>query len=380
MIWTSFSLALIATSPATTLGLVALDDEPATKSLAEQLYDELSTSATPHGLPPRTAKILSGVVDPELFQQYSQAHEAYVVLDTGTALRTLDGLITSLLSLQDLEAARQLLAKSLRLRALIQLALKDPPTAAKSFTEAWLIEPEFSPIREEWPPEARLAFGDAIAAAKRSGTGVLSIAVEPADTVLWLDGKRVGYGATTLENLEPGSHFLMGQLPGYEPRGAIVTVEGGGKLSQAQLFLSAKAADLATAEELSSLADSQQRAMTTPKERALAAKRVCKRLGASHLALLSSNAGVVELTLLDNQGKQQGKPLMAGETKILAQEIELRLTETGTTQAATPWYDEPLWWVVGAAAVVATVGAVYWLTREDDSDRVQLYIGKAPQE
>jgi hypothetical protein len=165
-----------------------------------------------------------------------EAQEAYAHLEPQAALVKLDQAEAALGRWADVKEARLALAHALRLRGLTLLFVEKSPNAGESFGSAWLLDPEFSPAAEEWPPEARLAYADAIAAMKRGGVGSLTVTVTPRTAQVFVDGREVGLGATTVSDLAAGPHQLLVVVVGHKRSAVTVEVHGGGKLDTLAVF------------------------------------------------------------------------------------------------------------------------------------------------
>ena len=138
---------------------------------------------------------------PALQAVLREAQEAYVRLEPQVALTRLDDVEAALRRFTDVKEARQALAHALRLRGLAFLFLEKNQSAGESFGAAWALDPDFSPAAEEWPPEARLAYADAVAVVKRGGTGSLTVTTLPRTAQIFVDVKFVSTTNTDLLNL-----------------------------------------------------------------------------------------------------------------------------------------------------------------------------------
>jgi len=352
--------------------LVGSYAEPLAAALREEL--RLSVGA------PLVANFIDNAkpVDLETAQRaLKAAQEAFVHLEAGVALQHLEVAESSLRRVTAQAEARRLLATVLRLRGQAQLFLERAGPAAESFVSAFFLTPEFSPAAEEWPPEARLAYADAVAAAKRGGAGSLSITVGPRTAELFIDGARVGCGSISVENLLPGPHYLLVTAVGFESSGAVIEISGAGKLNTFAAFLQPLSGDHRQADAAGVLLA----ALAGPREQTVAAQ-VVELVGAAALVVLDQPAsadakGAPVARVFDVQGKRLGAPITMSSPAEAALAIRLRLLgESNAAVVATSWYLQwPTWAVAGAVVVAGSVVLGYELLKPDNQ-RVTFTLGR----
>lgn len=239
------------------------------------------------------------------------------------------------------------LARALRLRGLTFLFLQKPEEAARSFASASFLDPKFSPAAREWPPEARRAYADSIAGARRIGSGVLSVRVAPEVARVWLDGRPIGIGSTTAQRVEPGEHFLLVTCPGYQRFAGVVAVDGAGKVSQASVYLEPEDAS-------NSLAAGALVHAMDGAARASVLRQVAAVLDVDLILLVAPGADGREgappvAILLGADGAMGGDPITIGDIDATATAIVSSLfsVEQPVVEPATAWYRK--WWVWAAA-------------------------------
>lgn len=308
------------------------------------------------------------------------AEQHYTRLEPQAAL-TLTADATERLRLWlDGDAGRPALARARRVRGLTLLFLQKPADATRSFASASFLDPEFSPAAEEWPPEARLAYADSVAATRRLADGALSVRVTPEAAGVWLDGRQIGIGSTTAPEVEPGEHFLLVTCPGYQRFAGVVEVGGAGKLSQASVYLEPED----DAESLA--AGTLVRAVGSAHESTVA-RQVATVLDVDLILLVAPGFSDRDeakpvLRLFRPDGTTHGDPMAIGSVGATADAIVARLFSVGEpiVEPAAAWHQE--WWVWaaaggGAALVGGTILAIA-LTR-DNPDRVTFVIGRGGQ-
>ncbi len=274
-----------------------------------------------------------------------------------------------------------MLARALRLKGLTLLYLARNDEAKIVLGSASALDPSFSPGAEEWPPEARLLYADTVADAKRAAPGSLSVGVTPDAATVWLDGRVVGSGSTTVPKVAPGAHYLLVVSPAFERFAGVVTLEGGGKLSQASVFLEAIAGESGRAAAVAALDE----AWSSEREEAVT-RQVAAVLEADTVVMVSehpdrgSNPPVA--WILGNDGKRRGGYVTLASTESAAREISDRLvglTDIGSVDPPPPWYARWTTWAIAGGAVAIVGGSILLvaLTR-DEPDRVTYYIGPKP--
>ncbi|MBI5507350.1 MAG: PEGA domain-containing protein [Deltaproteobacteria bacterium] len=322
-------------------------------------------------------------------QALDRGREAYTRLEPQQALLHLGVAETTLRPWLHQASARVLLAQVLRLRGLTELFLERPANAAQTFVSASFLEPEFSPASEEWPPEARLLYADAIANLKRLAPGALSVRVTPESAAVLLDGRVAATGPTTIRGPLPGEHALLVLAPGFKPFAGVVTMAADGHLGDAAVFLEP-------------LPEPQRRhdfarylaARVGATDEAMFARQVAAGLGVDAILLVTrpgAEADPVALWPFDKGGARLQEPAPISMRAGAAQPVIDRIvTAAGLTPAppgplgesvppaATldPWY---LRWysIAGVAAIV--VGALatgVWLSY-DSADEVTFVLGRA---
>ena len=324
---------------------------------------------------------------PALQAVLREAQEAYVRLEPQVALTRLDDVEAALRRFTDVKEARQALAHALRLRGLAFLFLEKNQSAGESFGAAWALDPDFSPAAEEWPPEARLAYADAVAVVKRGGTGSLTVTTLPRTAQIFVDGREVGVGATTVSDLLAGVHHLLVVVIGHKRNAVSVTVHGGGRLDNVAVFPEQMQPEAdRRAEVLAALSV----AFESPHEM-LVATQAAELLEADALVVvhgpgvgtIPASLGVVA-TVLDAAGKRLGPAVSLQEVWTAGQIIADRLFGVGPSptplsevgSAPSPWY---LRWytlaVAGALVVGGGVALTILLTR-DRPDKITFSLGR----
>ncbi len=307
----------------------------------------------------------------------ARAHEAYAELDPEAALDHLTRAQEILRPRLDRDDAAGELADSLRLAGLTHLFVEKPAEAAQSFVSAHFLDPDYSPGAGQWPPEARLAYADAIAAARGAPTGSLSIRVEPEVAEAHIDGRSVGLGSTTVRDFAPGAHHLLVTCPGYKPFAAVVNVEGRGTLNQASVFLEARprARELAVAALAGVFGGDTE---------STAARQAAAVTGAGALVLVVDDAGRRRTVawLLDSDGARRGGSMDLARKPETAAEIASRLKGgellPPAIAPADPWYLR--WHTLAAAGAVVLGGAVALVValNRDSTERVSFHFGNPP--
>jgi hypothetical protein len=272
--------------------------------------------------------------------------------------------------------ATSLLARALRLRGVAALFLEQPEPAARSFVSAFFLDPGFAPGAEEWPPAARLAYADSVAAARRTAPGALSVRVEPTVVEVWLDGRLVAIGPTTLDQLLPGEHHLTAVCVGHERFAAVVPVSGDGKLEQVEVFLP----PVSETEKHGQVTTALLEGFGTPAEGRLVTQ-AATLLAVSGLVVVAvepDNDARAAGWALNAAGERLGGRVSLAEPAQAAAELALRIVGgEGPTAVAppTPWYRR--WYTLAAAGgVVAGVGLALLLALPaGDDDRRSLYVG-----
>jgi hypothetical protein len=270
------------------------------------------------------------------------------------------------------------LAEAARLRGRILLFTGNVAEASQSFRTAAFLEPGFVPAVEAWPPEARLAYADA-RGSRAAGAGVLSIEVEPREAELWLDGRYLGQGPTTVSGVEPGDHQLLATCVGASRRAAAVSVAGQGRLEKATLFLEALPPGKAPSSAAAALtaADGSVRL-------AVVARQAAQRLGADALVLLTGGVGAGgRARCLDRRGETcfdeagaEPEVVAAGLSRWTAGR---ELMTAPVVAPPTPWYSRwPVWAGAGAAAAVIGGTVAIVRARSRTERRVDLYLGQTP--
>jgi hypothetical protein len=369
-LWLVSAALLVLSPPATRLKvLVVADEDDAVRAAAEALKSQLAGDPrlSVRDVVEAPRRSLAEALDmPTVQGELRAAQEAYVRLEPQKALAELDDAEATLRRFTDVKEARQALAHALRLRGLAFLFLEKREHASESFAAAWALEPDFSPAAEEWPPEARLAYADAVAAARRVGVGSLTITTKPRTAQIFVDGRPVGSGAATVGDLVAGAHHILVVVVGHKRNAASVTVHGGGKLDNVAAFPEPLPEPAQRAEVLAALAA----ALDGPREQ-LVSTQAAELLDADALLFVrgpgAGNApaslGVVAC-MLDASGKRLGGPASLNEIGAAAQLMADRLFGIapaapplgGVEVAPSPWYLR--WYTLAAAGVVVVGGGV----------------------
>ncbi|MEE8410574.1 MAG: PEGA domain-containing protein [Myxococcota bacterium] len=306
------------------------------------------------------------------------AHQDYNRLSPQSALSRATDAETHLRRWLDRSDVPPLLARALRLKGLTLLYLERNDEAKVAFAAASALDPSFGPGAEEWPPEARLLYADTVAETKRRAPGSLSVRVTPEAATVWLDGRNVGNGSTTVAKVAPGVHYLLVVCPAHERFAGVVTVDGGGKLSQASVFLnsidgaSGRGAAVAALDE----------AWNSEREKTVA-RQIAAVLQADAVVMVSPNphrsTDPPVAWILGSDGERRGGFVTLASSAAGAAEIIGRLfgiTDIAPVEPTTPWYARWTTWVIagGAAAVVGGSILIYAMTR-DKPDRLNFYTG-----
>jgi hypothetical protein len=262
----------------------------------------------------------------------------------------------------------QLVARGLRLRGLSLLYLEKRVEADAAFVAASFLEPEWSPGIDEWPPEARLAYADAVASSRRRGPGVLSVRVEPSFATLYVDGRQAAVGPATLPDLAPGQHALLATAPGHAPLAALIEIAGDGKLDDTSLFLEKIGAGADPGGLVAALAAD----FGGKGERAIASALAGRR---SVEALVIVTDGVA--WVLGGEGERRGTSLVVQPEPVRARILGDEILATEPPSPAEPWYTSP--WAIGGAGAVVVAGAsvgLYFLLRDEPVAPVRYNLGK----
>jgi hypothetical protein len=83
---------------------------------------------------------------------------------------------------------------------------------------------------------------------QQAGTGNIAVIVDPESADLFLDGRKVATGNTTLSDIGQGSHLLGAMLEGYEPIERRIEVKAG-ETAEVELRLKAEVDDIYTANQ-----------------------------------------------------------------------------------------------------------------------------------
>jgi hypothetical protein len=272
--------------------------------------------------------------------------------------------------------APRLLARALRLRALTLLFQEEREEASVSFATSFFLDPEFSPAAQEWPPEARLAYSDAVAKLRHTASGSLSIRVQPEIAEIWVDGRRVGSGLNTVGDLRPGQHYLSVFCPGFMPFSAVVSIKGDGKLDHASVFLEELSADKRDRRAVAELVHN----FGGPRESVIV-KQVAHLLKAENLVVVGKPPDGNEWTawVLSADGQRRGGGFSLTDTVLAAAGISARVLGIATSSADElhePWYTRWYTWVVAGGLVAGMIGvSIYAATRQDRPERVTFVLG-----
>ncbi|OGQ89015.1 MAG: hypothetical protein A2289_18540 [Deltaproteobacteria bacterium RIFOXYA12_FULL_58_15] len=305
-------------------------------------------------------------------ESLEQAQQSYARLESGPTLALLLEVEEATKSHIDDTEAALLLAKALRLRGLTYLFMEKSQDATAAFTTAHFIDGEFSPDADQWPPEARLAYADAGAQSRQQAAGSLSIHVQPGAAAVWVDGKPVSIGSTTVTDLGAGAHYLLITSAGYEPMGAVVSVRGNAMLDQASIFL--ETAD----DKMGLLASALAEAVDGPREQLIAAQ-VAAVLEGTHLLVVQSQSvtSPASVIVLDLHGRRVGGAVPLVEATVAAQHIAgllLGQPLPPPVAPAKPWYGRWYTWV--AVGTVVAGGVVLGvLLGQDNPDRISFHLG-----
>ena len=305
------------------------------------------------------------------------AQQAYMELDANGALMQVGRAEKLLLDGLDDAAAVLLLARALRVKALTELYLGLTAEAGRSFVSAWLLDPEFSPAAAEWPPEARLAYADTIAADRHKGAGALSLDVTPAAARVWLDGKPLGLGSTSARDLHPGDHYLFATCPGHTSFAAVVSVTPGGKLTQASIHLEPRPGGKLDADAAAALV-----AAWRTSDEALVARQVARLLQPAILALVALDESAPEgaapvAWLLTAKGGRLGGAVALGSPASAAAAIVGRALGKSASDPLTlsrPWYGRWYTWVAAGVLVVGG-GVALGFALAPNPERVSFGVG-----
>lgn len=302
-----------------------------------------------------------------------RAEEAYAQLSAQAALDGIGQAQELLLPMAAQGSALTLLARSLRIRGRTQHFLQQPQAAHRSFASASFLDPGFSPDVASWPPQLRLAYADAASATRRAQTGRLSLKVAPPAARVWFDGQAQGLGSTTVETA-PGEHLVVATCPGHRSFGGLVNVDGGGKLTQASVFLEPQAEEpfrpKALALALGAFGSQEEEAVT---RQALALAK------ADYLVLVRQrDDSSMAAWLFNSDGTRVGAATDLVPPEAAAAILRGYLFPAPEPPLATEaWYENWGVWAVAGGALVAggTLALVYGLSAASD-DRVTLVLGR----
>ena len=310
-----------------------------------------------------------------------EAHGLYTALSAPEALAKIGEARALLGLLLDHPDGAALLAEAMRIKGLVHLFMEKPRQASAAFFSAYLLDPEYIPDALQWPPEARLAYADAIAAARRDPGGILSFDVQPPAAVVWLNGKKAGIGPTTVSGVAPGEHFVLATCPGYNRVTAVVTVLGGGKLNQAALYLEELPEETARRAQVAAFA-----AAFDHEDEKAAAKLLAEQLEAEVLVWVTPRAGAQAAWVLAGSGERLRDAVVVVSGNDAAREVEVAILGepapalTQPVPEAVPpapvWYERwEVWLVLGAAAAVIGATAVYIGASQGQNQSMTFYLG-----
>ncbi|MBI3180074.1 MAG: PEGA domain-containing protein [Deltaproteobacteria bacterium] len=378
------SLALVAVMANDSLGVqvVSLSDRSKTLRSAGDLAMTLMLDKRLRLGPPMRA---GGTVDDDeplrrAALSMEKARNHYQQLDAKAALAVLTQAEVELRTWLDLGAeARALLAETLHIKGLVLLFLDRSDAAASAFASSSFLDPEFSPPAEDWPPQARLLYGDTLATLRQAAPGALSVQVTPDFARVYIDGSEAGLGSTTVPEIAPGEHQVLVTCPGYARFAGAVGVDGEGKLNDAPVFLQAHG----EAEQREAAVRALIAAWDTADEEVVA--RQFTGLFAVDYVVVVAPDSLTETTaapalawLVGADGRRRGGavPLASSETAAL----ELFAPVWGAQDAAlaTPWYHRWYVWAAAGAAAAAVGGVVVWKSLDDRPRYRDIVLGRNP--
>jgi hypothetical protein len=321
--------------------------------------------------------MLRDLDDAQALVDEGQRH--FDAMEFGTALDCLARGQTVLVAHTDLARASRLLALLMRIRGRVYLANHQAETAEEQFACAARLDPDFVPPADEWPPPSRLAYSDAVIAARRRAPVSLSVRVRPDHARLYLDGSPVGLGATTLAAIQPGLHVLLASGIGLVTVGTLVRAAPGEPLAEISLFAENLPAAQAHQQAFNALAASDVEKNDVTLRQALAVLAPARLLRVSANAtggffarwlLPAPNSSPVSVALTD---MHEAAAVLIGALSSPAAVPGPKEAKPGIL-AAVPWY---AWTLGGVLAAGLATGGVLWATHRS-SDRVNLVIPGRP--
>ncbi len=370
-------VALMASDPLR-VQVVALSNNGAAPRAAEDLAQALGLDARLRLHPPLAAALPHGVETSlrQVSEMVAAARRRYQELDPQAALTLCTQAEVELRPLLHRDEARLLLAQSLRTKGLILLFLERAEPATAAFASSSFLDPDFVPPAEEWPPRARLLYGDALAKLRQAAPGALSVQVTPAAARVYVDGREVGLGSTTLREIKPGNHFLLVTCPGHASFAGAVEIAGDGKLSDAPVFLQADQPAALRAGATAALAAAWETADEEVVVRQLAA------LLAADLVVVVTPDPLVDAStapalawLLGADGRRRG-----GAVRLSTGAASELLAPVWGAPGAAPlvWYRRWYVWAAAGAVAAAAGGVVIWQALDDRPQYRDIIIGRNP--
>jgi len=157
-------------------------------------------------------------------EKLKEGRTAYENLDLDGAVQLLKESVEAYQSgiplLEDLD---ELATAKARLGATLFFA-GDAEAAQQSFVDSVLISPNHKPDPAIFSPELAAAFEEAREFVSQSPTGVLTIASNPRNAEVWVDGHYQGVSPETVEQIPVGEHYVIVRMMGREAGSDIARV------------------------------------------------------------------------------------------------------------------------------------------------------------
>ena len=154
------------------------------------------------------------------------AREAYARFDYERALGSLEAADELLLDREPSEPVIELLVERHLLAGLVHEGRGHAARAVQSFRTVQHLAPDRQELDPgEFRPQVVTLYREA--RASEGEAAPLAIAVEPAGSRVWLDGRAAGAAPLSPPDVRPGLHWVVASAPGHEPRGELVEVAVG---------------------------------------------------------------------------------------------------------------------------------------------------------
>lgn len=384
--------ALLTSASTERVGIVGLGENQreATATLAQALAsDGRGTTVLVLPLGPKSSATADHLQHVE--KRLKAAQTAYQEFDLEQARAALLGIDAALADNLHRDDARLWLGRLHRLQARMALLEKDAATARRQFRLAARIDPRFAPSVDLWPPDARLAYADAVAENRSASIGILSLTVRPSRARVWVNGVPRDRGSQTLRDLRSGEHRITVRAPGHTPLAVTIETPGGNQLKQASLFMR-RQSDAKLGGQLAA------GLLETPHHSDGLAQLLLERLAVTRLVVLASEGArlfgadgsahgpaligppVSEAIVarLHQQDSSGGRPTARSPAMLRPAgpgPQALQGTASPAAAALPPWYARPESWVMGGLLVGGILSAILLLTPDNKPPRATLMLG-----